>query len=93
MAKLINTKTLTPFPCTACGLCCKNVHLSDITAYLDRGDSVCKFLNLNTNLCNIYETRPLVCRVDEFYLMHFEKQMDWDLFIEPNLEICKQLQQ
>lgn len=37
--------SLLPFPCTACGQCCRNVHLSDQTAYLDRGDGTCLHFN------------------------------------------------
>ena len=27
----------TPFPCTQCGCCCKQVFRSELTAYLDKG--------------------------------------------------------
>lgn len=47
-----------PFPCTACGLCCRYVK-----GYLDaRPDGSC--VNLVDNKCRIYETRPEICRVD-----------------------------
>lgn len=59
---------LTPFPCSSCGLCCRRVNFSNETNFLDRGDGVCHFLNEETNLCNIYDERPLVCRVKDYYL-------------------------
>lgn len=92
MAKFINTKTLTPFPCTACGLCCRHVHLSEQTAYLDRGDGICQFLDTNTNLCQIYDDRPLICQVENYYRIHFKEKMDWETFVNLNLEVCHQLQ-
>ncbi|EJE8734498.1 YkgJ family cysteine cluster protein [Vibrio vulnificus] len=51
------------FPCDACGECCQNVHASVDTKYLERGDRVCKNLNNSNELCEIYDDRPLVCRV------------------------------
>lgn len=93
MAQRINTKTLTPFPCTACGLCCRHVHLSEQTAYLDKGGGVCRHLDTNTNLCIIYNNRPLVCRVEDYYKAYLERDIEWDNFVALNLEICKKLQQ
>ncbi|EME4727852.1 TPA: YkgJ family cysteine cluster protein [Acinetobacter baumannii] len=79
------------FPCTQCGVCCRHVNFSELTAYLDRGDGVCRHHDLNTHLCTIYEHRPAVCRVDIFYEQYFKKQYTWDEFIELNLIACKQL--
>lgn len=92
MAKFINAKNLTPFPCTACGLCCRHVHKSKQTAFLDRGDGICHFLDTNTNLCRIYETRPLICQVERYYQLYVKDNMDWDDFVKLNLDICHQLQ-
>lgn len=92
MVKRIDTKNLTPFPCTACGLCCRHVHLSEQTAYLDRGDGICHFLDTDTNLCQIYETRPLICQVERYYQVHFQDKIDWETFINLNLQVCHQLQ-
>lgn len=33
-----------PFPRTACGQCCRRVYLSELTAYLYRGDGICVIL-------------------------------------------------
>ncbi|WP_273382184.1 YkgJ family cysteine cluster protein [Actinobacillus porcinus] len=80
-----------PFPCTACGKCCRRVNLSEQTAYLDRGDGVCKHFDEQTNLCKIYENRPLVCRVEDYYKAHLSHLYSWDEFIKLNLEICHKL--
>ncbi|WP_159991818.1 YkgJ family cysteine cluster protein [Pelistega ratti] len=80
-----------PFPCNACGKCCRNVHLSEQTKFLDRGDGICHYFNESTNLCNIYETRPLVCRVEQYYQTYLSDKYEWDDFIKINLEICEKL--
>lgn len=77
------------FPCTACGKCCRRVNLSEQTAYLDRGDGVCQHFNEKTNLCNIYNERPLVCRVEEYYKKYLSDKYTWDEFVKINIEICK----
>lgn len=82
---------LTPFPCDACGKCCRRVNLSEQTIYLDRGDGVCRYLNEDTNLCLIYESRPLICRVEDYYKTHLSHIYEWDEFVKLNLEICQKL--
>lgn len=83
---------LPPFPCTACGQCCRRVNQSTQTAFLDRGDGVCRHLDETNNLCLIYAHRPLVCRVEEYYKKYLSSQIDWNKFVEINLEICTELQ-
>ncbi|MDO4434208.1 MAG: YkgJ family cysteine cluster protein [Alysiella sp.] len=80
------------FPCTACGLCCQKVHLSEQTAWLNRGDGVCRHYNEITRLCTIYDTRPLVCRVVDYYDVHLSNSVVWQDFVQINLAICQQLQ-
>lgn len=58
-----------PFPCTKCGLCCKNVDKNEVSRHLDRGDGTCKNFDDATHLCRIYETRPLFCRVDAMHTL------------------------
>ena len=87
----MTTQTLTPFPCTACGKCCRLVGNNAQTSFLDRGDGVCRYLNEQTKLCTIYETRPLVCRVEDYYRRYLADQISWDKFVRINLEICEKL--
>lgn len=82
----------TPFPCTACGQCCRHVHLSQKTAYLDRGDGVCRHLDDDSDLCTIYENRPLICQIENYYHQHYAHLYDWDDFVTLNLDICQALQ-
>ncbi|EJL6725147.1 YkgJ family cysteine cluster protein [Vibrio alginolyticus] len=79
------------FPCDACGQCCRNVHLSNQTSYLDRGDGTCINFNDSTKLCEIYESRPLICRVEEYYTHNLSHIYKWEEFIEINAAICTQL--
>lgn len=80
------------FPCTACGLCCQKVHLSEQTAWLSRGDGVCKHYDEATRLCTIYENRPLVCRVADYYQAHLSDKIAWHDFVQINIAICQAFQ-
>ena len=83
---------MTPaFPCTQCGLCCRNVHLAEQTQYLDRGDGACRHYSDADKHCLIYETRPDICRVDRQYLLRFHIQCTWEEFVALNTRACKQL--
>ena len=85
--------TLPAFPCTQCGLCCRNVHLAEQTQYLDRGDGACRHYSDADMQCLIYETRPDICRVDRQYRMHYAQRFSWEAFVEANTQVCKLLQQ
>lgn len=79
------------FPCTKCGACCRNVHLSKLTAYLDSGNGVCLYYDIKTSLCKIYKKRPDICNIEKYYKEHFKNTIKWDKFVEINLIACKQL--
>lgn len=81
----------TPFPCTQCGCCCKQVFRSELTAYLDKGNGSCKYLS-SDNTCSIYEERPDICRVDLQYKVFFSSKMDWEEFVAINIAACNFLQ-
>lgn len=78
------------FPCEKCGCCCRNLSKSELYADLDRGDGVCRYLI--GNLCSIYETRPLKCRVDDCYDLFFASVIKRDEFYHLNKIECKKLQ-
>lgn len=63
------------FPCTQCGLYCRNVHLAEQTQYLDRGDGVCRHYSDIKKHWLIYETRPDIFKVDRQYEMHYAQQL------------------
>lgn len=80
-----------PFPCSSCGQCCKNVHLSEQTNYLDRGDGTCRHFDNKSLLCTIYEQRPLICRIEDYHEKYLSHLYDWDGFVKMNLEVCEHL--
>ena len=55
-------------------------------------DGSCKYLDKNTNLCTIYNERPIYCRVDEYYDKCMAKKMSREEFYRENKEICRQFQ-
>ncbi len=59
--------------------------------HLDRGDGVCLHFNMETNLCSIYETRPVICRIDESYELFFKDQMTLEQFYAINYKSCYML--
>lgn len=87
----METNQRQPFPCNGCGSCCRLVANISETAWLDRGDSVCKYLDEQSNRCTIYSNRPLVCRVEDYYLAHLSSRIAWDDFVKVNLEVCEKL--
>lgn len=77
------------FVCDQCGECCRHIHLSPIYSQLDRGDGICKYLC--GNLCSIYETRPLLCRIDASYDAFFKDKMSKAEYYRLNYEICEKM--
>lgn len=78
------------FDCERCGCCCRNLDKSDLYSFLNRGDGVCKYLS--GNKCTIYESRPLLCRIDESYDKLFSKIISRDEYYSINKKACKKLQ-
>ncbi|WP_404418832.1 YkgJ family cysteine cluster protein [Marinospirillum sp.] len=87
----MSQQSLTLFPCNSCGKCCSNVHFSQETKSLDRGDGICRHLNINNKKCSIYDTRPDICRVELQYRKNYASTYTWKDFVEVNLSICRGL--
>lgn len=79
------------FPCNQCGSCCRHIYLAEETQFLDRGDGTCRHYDESGKSCSIYEHRPLVCRVEQYYDTHYAHFYSWDEFIELNLTACSML--
>ncbi len=75
------------FACSECGECCRNLDKSPLYNELHAGDGICK--NLVGNLCGIYEKRPLLCRIDESYIVFFRKNMTYSEYCNFNYECCE----
>lgn len=79
------------FPCSGCGACCKSILLSPKTAWLDRGDGVCKHFDDNGRVCTIYENRPDVCNVRKMYEKLYVNYYSWSDFVGVNKKACENL--
>jgi len=80
------------YPCTNCGLCCQNIAKIDELVALDDGSGSCKHY-VPKQGCNIYETRPAICRVDEGYLLYAKDKLSRDDYYQANATVCNELQE
>lgn len=76
------------FQCDRCGLCCRSLYKSKVYEHLDKGDGSCFYLDLDTNLCMIYEKRPLICRVDDAYEELFKNTYSKEKYYKLNAQGC-----
>lgn len=81
-----------PFPCSGCGLCCRNVDKAEETRQFDRGDGTCRHYVDATRHCGIYDDRPDICRVDRQFETTYAATLTWDEFVLLNLRACEFLQ-
>ena len=79
------------FKCDCCGLCCKHLKENPMYVNFHNGDGVCFYLDQETNLCTIYNERPLLCRVDAVYDLLYADQMTREEFYEKNYEECRKI--
>lgn len=77
------------FKCNKCGMCCRNLQNSVLYDDLNRGDGICRYLN--RNLCSIYEERPLICRVDDFYNVYLKDKISLSDYYKLNYDVCYML--
>lgn len=93
------------FKCDGCGLCCKHVNaLYDVPKGANKAfdelveqfpykhdNGVCEKLDLTTNKCTVYDTRPTICQVVHTY--HYIKPNcsieDWLIMNEESCEDLK----
>jgi Fe-S-cluster containining protein len=78
------------FPCDKCGLCCRSLDKSIVYDDLHNGSGVCRYLNIGTNLCSIYDKRPEKCNINDSY-KHFKNILNFDEYVKLNIEACKKL--
>lgn len=79
------------FPCTKCGLCCKNIDKIPQLSHYHAGDGICFHYNDDVG-CTIYANRPDVCRVDEGYQKFFSLLIKKQDYYIKNAQICNQIQ-
>ena len=80
------------FHCTQCGECCKRVGMTIWGKGMALPSGVCKWLDLTTNRCKIYTTRPLMCNVDAAYEEIYSSAMSREQFYALNEAECTKLQ-
>jgi Fe-S-cluster containining protein len=81
------------FPCSGCGLCCQNIsNVQELKSY-DLGNGVCKYFDRVSNGCNIYDTRPDICRVDKMFELVYHKEFGLEAFYIANASVCNALQE
>lgn len=80
------------YQCARCGCCCRSLSNSKLYSDLDRGDGICSFLDTKTNLCEIYDNRPLKCNVDKIYDLFFSEKINRMDYYAINYADCKKLQ-
>ena len=80
------------FPCSGCGLCCQNIsHIKELEDF-DLGNGVCKYFDIQSKQCLIYDTRPDICRVDKMFDIQYHRYFTKEEFYVKNAEVCNQLQ-
>ena len=80
------------FECERCGCCCRRVGEVFFAKSMALSDGCCKYFDKKTNLCTIYEERPIFCRVDEYYEKFLSDKITREEFYRQNKEICRQFQ-
>lgn len=80
------------FPCTQCGLCCQNISgIKELKDY-DLGNGLCKYFNTETKSCDIYNSRPDICRIDKMYEIEFCQYFTKKEYYFRNATVCNELQ-
>ncbi len=80
------------FPCTSCGLCCQNISKIEELKDYDIGNGICKYFDVLNNECQIYETRPDICRIDKMFGLEYKKYFTKEAFYIENAKVCNSLQ-
>ena len=70
-------------------MCCRMIGNIPQLKQFDRGDGMCCHLTA-ANLCDIYDDRPEVCRVDMMY-SRFKDLMTEDEYVDSIAESCRVL--
>jgi Fe-S-cluster containining protein len=79
---------LDKFICDRCGSCCRSIGKSVLFADLDKGGGICGHLDEETNLCTIYNERPLFCDVEKAYEAYFADVVDIEEYFLMNRKAC-----
>lgn len=81
------------FPCSSCGLCCQNISSVQELKDYDLGSGVCKYFNRITNQCEIYDSRPDICKIDKMFELKYHQYFTKENFYIENAKVCNNLQE
>lgn len=81
------------FPCERCGCCCRMIGNVLWAKHMALPSGICRYLDQQTNLCTIYDNRPVFCNVDRYYNLFLKNTMDKDVFYALNKKECLALRQ
>lgn len=70
-----------------------NIGSIDQLKEFDLGNGVCKYYDIVTKECNIYDARPTICRVDEMFEIVYKNSYTKLEFYRLNAEVCNKLQE
>lgn len=79
------------FYCDKCGLCCQHLNNNSIYNDMHNGNGICFYYDVNSKLCTIYENRPIVCRVDDFYNRYLKTSISLEEYYKLNYKSCLKL--
>ncbi len=74
-----------------CGICCRNIDLIPQLKEYDNGNGMCIHLS-ESNLCNIYSSRPDICNMKVMYEKEYSSKMSLLEYETLNELGCKKLQ-
>ena len=80
------------FICDKCGLCCRKLDSENFKELHD-GDGICRYLDKKSNMCSIYENRPIICDIEKGFEMLFKGKMDKEEYYRLNYRACKILKE
>lgn len=79
------------FMCHNCGQCCRHIALfGTMYSWLLNAEGQCRYFDAEANKCTIYELRPVICRVEEGYLIHFS-HIPYNEYVRRTKEVCSKL--
>lgn len=68
-----------------------NLKMSELFSDLDRGDGICRYFDVTSKLCSIYENRPDKCNVDKMYEKCYKDKIFIEEYYKLNYEACNRL--
>jgi uncharacterized protein len=88
---MIDHNNLPDFPCTECGICCKNINLIPELSQYDLGNGTCQYLGIDLR-CTAFELRPYICQSKAIYIKQYHDKIAYKDFMYLSAKVCTTLQ-